>query len=150
MNGSLEILEWNETNEKFKKKMDPEIILVPNRSDWRHLLPSESSTKIRPHWWWKKHFYFNSITFTNAFDSRNINFMHFFTQLKQCHYTRYLSLESPAIDNNGDVNITRLQESLNFVRALLWYNPNILHFLHKPEKSRFSPREWSFQIRFNE
>lgn len=49
----------------------------------------------------------------------NIDFVRFFNQLKQHHYTGYVSLESPVIDNNGDVNIERLQESLNFVRGLL-------------------------------
>lgn len=49
----------------------------------------------------------------------NIDFVRFFTQLKQHHYTGYVSLESPTINNNGYVDIGRLQESLNFVRALL-------------------------------
>lgn len=49
----------------------------------------------------------------------NIDFVRFFTQLKQHHYTGYVSLESPAIDNSGYVDIARLQQSLNFVRALL-------------------------------
>ena len=49
----------------------------------------------------------------------NIDFARFFTRLKQHHYTGYVSLESPAIDNSGNVDIARLQKSLDFVRSLL-------------------------------
>lgn len=48
----------------------------------------------------------------------NIDFARFFSQLRQHPYTGYISLESPAIDNTGYVDIARLQASLQFVREL--------------------------------
>jgi sugar phosphate isomerase/epimerase len=48
-----------------------------------------------------------------------INFTHFFNKLKQCKYDGYISLESPAIDANGLVDIARLQKSLRFVKKLM-------------------------------
>ena len=49
----------------------------------------------------------------------NINFAHFFDRLKQCNYDGYISLESPAIDTNGLVDVERLQKSLRFIRKLM-------------------------------
>ncbi len=49
----------------------------------------------------------------------SINFTHFFERLKQRNYDGYISLESPAIDINGLVDIERLQESLQFVKKLM-------------------------------
>ena len=48
-----------------------------------------------------------------------INFAHFFDKLKQCNYDGYISLESPAIDTNGFVDIKRLQKSLQFIKGLM-------------------------------
>jgi len=48
-----------------------------------------------------------------------INFAHFFDKLKQCNYDGYVSLESPAIDMKGLVDIERLQKSLLFIKKLI-------------------------------
>ncbi len=48
-----------------------------------------------------------------------INFAHFFEQLKQHNYNGYISLESPAIDGAGRVNIEHLQESLHLLNNLI-------------------------------
>lgn len=49
----------------------------------------------------------------------NIDFTHFFDKLKQHSYDGYVSLESPAIDMNGLVDIARLQKSLRFVKKMI-------------------------------
>ncbi len=48
-----------------------------------------------------------------------IDFAHFFERLKACNYDGYVSLESPAIDMNGLVDIKRIQESLRFIEKLI-------------------------------
>ncbi len=48
-----------------------------------------------------------------------INFEHFFDRLKQHNYEGYVSLESPAIDMNGYVDVNRLQESLRLIKVLM-------------------------------
>ncbi len=48
-----------------------------------------------------------------------INFEHFFDRLKQHNYEGYVSLESPAIDMNGYVDVKRLQESLRLIKGLM-------------------------------
>ena len=48
-----------------------------------------------------------------------IDFEHFFDQLKQCRYDGYISLESPAIDMKGVVDIGRIQESLHHIKILM-------------------------------
>ena len=48
-----------------------------------------------------------------------IDFAHFFAMLKQCNYDGYISLESPAIDMHGLVNIERIQESLRYIEKLI-------------------------------
>ncbi len=48
-----------------------------------------------------------------------INFVRFFERLKERTYAGYISLESPAIDATGFVDIERIQNSLIFVRKLM-------------------------------
>ncbi|GCE11651.1 sugar phosphate isomerase/epimerase family protein [Tengunoibacter tsumagoiensis] len=45
-----------------------------------------------------------------------INFDQFFAQLKTSHYMGNISLESPALLKDGEVDIPRIQESLDFLR----------------------------------
>lgn len=49
----------------------------------------------------------------------HIDFTRFFTRLKQQGFSGYVSLEAPAIDENGEVNYAKLNRSLDFVRQLL-------------------------------
>lgn len=49
----------------------------------------------------------------------DIDFTRFFTLLKQSNFSGYVSLESPAIDQDGQVNYEKLNASLDFVRQLL-------------------------------
>lgn len=48
-----------------------------------------------------------------------INFVRFFERLKERRYDGYISLESPAIDATGFVDIKRICESLSFIRMLI-------------------------------
>lgn len=48
-----------------------------------------------------------------------INFAHFFDRLKQHNYNGSISLESPAIDSTGLVNIEQLQKSLRLLKSLI-------------------------------
>jgi sugar phosphate isomerase/epimerase len=45
----------------------------------------------------------------------HIDFPHFFQGLKQRNFAGFISLEAPAIDQQGHVNVERLQESLDFI-----------------------------------
>jgi sugar phosphate isomerase/epimerase len=49
----------------------------------------------------------------------HIDFTRFFTRLKQSDFSGYVSLESPAIDQNGQVDHAKLNRSLEFIRQLL-------------------------------
>lgn len=49
-----------------------------------------------------------------------IDFVAFFHHLKQRQFTGHVSLEAPAIDQKGQVDIKKIQQSLDFVRQLLW------------------------------
>ena len=48
-----------------------------------------------------------------------INFGQFFEKLKEHNYNGYISLESPAIDATGFVDVRRIQNSLKFVKKLM-------------------------------
>ncbi len=49
-----------------------------------------------------------------------IDFARFFTQLREQNFMGNISLESPALMDDGEANIKRLQESLDFLREMLW------------------------------
>jgi len=48
-----------------------------------------------------------------------INFARFFEQLRIKNFTGNISLESPALTKDGEVNVEQLQNSLDFLRKLL-------------------------------
>lgn len=49
----------------------------------------------------------------------SIDFKGFFLGLQQKHYTGNISLESPAIDEHGNVNLEKLHDSLAFLRQIM-------------------------------
>ncbi|GAC1672170.1 MAG: hypothetical protein NVS9B9_29680 [Ktedonobacteraceae bacterium] len=49
-----------------------------------------------------------------------IDFAQFLDRLRQCNYDGYVSLESPAIDMNGLIDIERLQKSVQFIKKLIY------------------------------
>jgi len=49
-----------------------------------------------------------------------VDFSRFFAQLREQNFMGNISLESPALMNGGEVNIQRLQESLDFLQEMLW------------------------------
>lgn len=49
----------------------------------------------------------------------DVDFAAFFSGLKRCGFSGTISLEAPAIDGSGKVNIARLTQGLNFIRRLL-------------------------------
>ena len=48
-----------------------------------------------------------------------IDFARFFEQLREKNFTGNISLESPALTRDGEVNVEQLQHSLDFIRRLL-------------------------------
>lgn len=49
-----------------------------------------------------------------------IDFASFFARLKQCGFNGSISLEAPAIDQEGHVDIEKLQKSLDLVRGMMF------------------------------
>ncbi|MBA2678603.1 MAG: sugar phosphate isomerase/epimerase [Ktedonobacteraceae bacterium] len=49
-----------------------------------------------------------------------IDFAHFFEQLREKNFIGNISLESPALTKDDEVNVEQLQNSLDFLRAMLY------------------------------
>lgn len=52
----------------------------------------------------------------------NVDFPRFFANLKQHAFNGYISLEAPAIDDAGQVDVQRINQSLDYIRGLIESN----------------------------